>query len=178
MNEVTNFFPPNDTSAGSYGGEQVYMNVCEGPSAVDRQAREEIDLQEVVEGGSNGCSRDPSGGRVVQSSAVSVGMKCILRLVHRSKSRPATLLDGATLITEWRKKVSPKCSVTVSHERRLLYKNTREDMTAVDRRNGEEIEFEKVVEGGVKTVFPVLSGRRPARAGVPIAGAPRSLNKV
>ncbi len=57
MNEVTNFFLPNATSAASFDGRQVYMNVCEGPTAVDRQTREKIDLQEVVEGGSNGCSR-------------------------------------------------------------------------------------------------------------------------
>ncbi len=148
MNEVTNFFAPNDTSAGSFDGGQVYMNLFEGTSAVDRQACEKIGLQEVVGGGSNGCSRGLSSWRVVQSSAVSVEMKRSLQLVHSSKHRPATLLDRATLITEWRKKVSPKSPVTVSHASRLVYKNTREETTAVDRRDGEEIEFEKVVEGG------------------------------
>ncbi len=148
MNEVTNLFLPNARRAGSYDGRQVYMNVCEGTSTVDRQTREKIDLQEVVEGGPNACSRGLSSWRVVQASVVSVGMKCNLRLVHRSKHRPATLLDGATLINEWRKKVSPKCSVTVSHARGLLYKHTRKETTAVHKRNGEEIEFEKVVEWG------------------------------
>ncbi len=105
------------------------MNVCEGTTAVDRQAREEIDLQEVVEGGSNGCSRGLARVRVVQSSAVSVEMKCSLQVVHRSKHRPATLLDSATLITEWRKKVPQKarsrCQVegdycTSTHEKKRL----------------------------------------------------------